>query len=151
MPISVEGDRRRRTWRLKFWCIGLLVTFLDTTLSMHIGGKSVMENARIRTCLEEFQSHSLGTTNINPISCILTYIPCSFVSSVSGLSQVVLSFINPLLVHGMHGCKENRLPTSSMIFPSRYQSRSTDGMHVEIASDMVDELEEVIWNQSVVQ
>ena len=37
-----------------------------------------------------------------------------------------------------------------MIFASRYQSRSNDGVHVEIFLK-VDELEEVIWNQHVIQ
>ena len=55
--------------------------FLDITVSMHIEKNCMMENDRIRPCLEEFESHALSTTHIDPINCILANFPLLLVCS----------------------------------------------------------------------
>ena len=59
--------------------------------------------------------------------------------------------IDPNVLHWINGCKEYRLSISSMNFSACNWSRRNDGVHVEITTYMINELEQVFWNQHVVQ
>ena len=50
----------------------------------------------------------------------------------------------------VHGCKEYRLSILAGVFASRYESWFDDRVHIEVTSDMINVLKEVVADQHIV-
>ena len=90
LSISFKSNHRRRTWGLRRFCVKDFFCLHGHYFFNADRRKSSVENDRVCPCLETCQSHSVSSSNIGPIHCILMYLPRLLVSSQSWLCKIEL-------------------------------------------------------------
>ena len=82
--------------------------------------------------------------------CMLLNFSSIHVQCKPGLIQVVINFFVLIDAHRVDGCEIHRMSIFLKIFASQNQPRLNDGEQVVGVPNVIDVLDEVVWQQYVV-
>ena len=119
--ISQWNLRKRPRWLIYFFVYDFSSFHLDS-LRDTTGWECIIKDDCVRPYLTELQSFPLSKLHVNPVHRLLMHFQLiMFVPCKTWCGQVKLLRILVIHVHGIHGCKENRLSFLAQMLSSRYQ------------------------------
>ena len=149
--VLIQLFLKENRWRWSRWRIYFLVYdfsrfhhnhFRDTT-----SWECIVKDDCITSCLIELQSFTLSKLYSDPMHRVLVSFPLLLlVPCKTWFGQVKLVRIFVFLVHGIHSRKEYCLSFPAWVLSSRYQSWICDGGYIDRTSNMINVLEEIVWN-----